>query len=76
MAALVLFSDTAMAWEVLPAYKARVEQLQADLQRAGPAQQRAIRANIQAVKMEARHVQAHRQARCKIVFVRPARARA
>ena len=64
---------TKAAWQVLPEYKEQVEQLEWDLQRADPAQRRALLAKKQLVKMEARHVNA---LQCKIVFVRPARARA
>ena len=63
---------TKAAWEVLPAYKEQVEQLQADapLPRW---QRRAVLDRMQAVKMEARHVNASRwrSSGVQIVFVRP-----
>ena len=49
------FSSSLAAWEVVDGYKERVLQLQEDLKRAGPEQQRVLRAKIQEEKMKARH---------------------
>ena len=46
---------------------ARAEELQEELDRADPSQRRAVLANLQAVKMEARHVRAHPR---QIYFIR------
>ncbi len=58
-------SSNLAAWEEKKEYKERVLKLKEDLKRAGPDQQRVLRAEIQEEKMKARHEVPRR---CKIVF--------